>query len=119
MNLDIKEGKSSLIVQLAGELDHHSTEIIRNRIDRSYKESEKTNIVLDLNGITFIDSSGIGLIMGRFQKVKSKQGQLLVVSQNKYVDRIMNMSGLLKIVEVFPDLKAAGEILERGEKHGR
>lgn len=115
MELNTKKHGSTIIIQLSGELDHHTSEMVRYRIDRSYKEGESLNIILDLRNVSFMDSSGIGLIMGRFQKVKSKNGSLLIVSDSKYVNRILDMSGLLKIINLYPSVETAKKYVKGGE----
>lgn len=118
MFLDIKTYKNAMIVNLKGELDHHTSTSTRNKIDRDFNDSNIQHIILDMREITFMDSSGIGLIMGRYQKVKSKNGRMIVVSDNKYVDRILKMSGLLKIIEFYPDIDLAKKNLEGGVING-
>lgn len=99
--------KKTLIVKLKGELDHHNSETTRNKIDRYFVEKGLDNIILDLTEITFMDSSGIGLIMGRYKNTVSKKGKLIVVNNNSYIDRILKMSGILKIIELYPTLDDA------------
>jgi len=97
----------NLIVKLKGELDHHTSEATRRKIDSSFIDKNLLNIILDLRELTFMDSSGIGLIMGRYKKVKDRQGNLIIVSDNRYVDRILNMSGLLKIIDKYKTIDKA------------
>lgn len=96
-----------LIVTLKGELDHHTSEDVRKKIDQKYYNNNLLNIVLDLRGLNFMDSSGIGLIMGRYKNCKDRKGQVLIVSNNSYIDRILKMSGLLKIVNVYSTIDEA------------
>jgi len=105
--------KTNLIIRFYGELDHHITEKARLSIDQKYQESGLKNIVMDLTQLTLMDSSGIGLIMGRYKNVAERNGKVLIISSNVYIDRIIKMSGLLKIIEVFPNLEIALEKLER------
>lgn len=111
MVLKLENHKDNLIVQLKGELDHHSTENTRQKIDQYYLDHSLNNIILDLRGLSFMDSSGIGLIMGRYKNCIEKKGSLALVSDNSYVDRILKMSGLLKIINVYPTIEAAIEKL--------
>jgi|SRR5699024_7325852 len=103
----MKESNENLIVKLKGELDHHNSETVRKKIDRYFLENSLDNIVLDLTELSFMDSSGIGLIMGRYKNVTSTNGKLVVVSNNSYINRIFKMSGLLKIVDMYPTLEKA------------
>lgn len=70
-------------------------------------------MVLDLTQLSLMDSSGIGLIMGRYKNIINKKGKLLLISSNTYVDRIIRMSGLTKIIEVYTTLDEALQKLER------
>lgn len=104
---------NSLIVHFYGELDHHITEKARLLIDKKYEDKNIKNMVLDLTQLSLMDSSGIGLIMGRYKNIINKKGKLLLISSNTYVDRIIRMSGLTKIIEVYTTLDEALQKLER------
>lgn len=104
---------SNLIVHFYGELDHHITEIARLKIDHKYSDSSLKNIILDLTQLTLMDSSGIGLIMGRYKNVIEKKGKIAIVSSNVYIDRIIKMSGLTKIIKVFSSIEDSLEYIER------
>lgn len=104
--------KQNLIVYFYGELDHHITERARLNIDQKYKDNNLNNIILDLTQLTLMDSSGIGLIMGRYKNVLERKGKVVLVSSNVYIDRIIRMSGLLKIIDVFSSLDNALEKIE-------
>ncbi len=99
--------KNYLIVKLKGELDHHTSEDLRKKIDQQYYKNNLLNIVLDLRGLSFMDSSGIGLIMGRYKNCMERKGKVYVISTNPYIDRILKMSGLLKIVNTYSSIDEA------------
>lgn len=107
MLLQLENNNNYLIAKLKGELDHHSSENTRQKIDKYFLENNLSNIVLDLRGLTFMDSSGIGLIMGRYKNAKDRKGKLVIVSENNYIERILKMSGLLKIIELYPTIDMA------------
>lgn len=111
MNLTVEKYKSNLVVQFKGELDHHTTESSREKIDQQYSDHRIKNIIFDLRGLTFMDSSGIGLIMGRYKNSIEKGGKVAIISESSYVDKILKMSGLLKIVTVYPTIESAIESL--------
>lgn len=96
-----------LVVTLQGELDHHTSEDVRKKIDQQYYNNNLLNIVLDLRGLNFMDSSGIGLIMGRYKNCKEQRGSISIVSTSLYIERILKMSGLLKLMNVFPTIDEA------------
>lgn len=87
-----------LVIELNEELDHHNAELIRDEIDKQIEIEDKKYVVFDFNNVSFMDSSGIGVIMGRYRKVYYMGGRIYVVGINKILDRIFSMSGLYKIV---------------------
>ncbi len=87
-----------LVVVLNEELDHHNAELIRDEIDRMIEIEEKRYVIFDFTNVSFMDSSGIGVIMGRYRKVYYMGGRIYVIGINKIIDRIFSMSGLYKIV---------------------
>ncbi|MDR7857143.1 anti-sigma F factor antagonist [Tissierella sp.] len=111
MYLSVEKYKNNLLVQFKGELDHHTTENLRQKIDQQYFDQRLKNIILDLRGLTFMDSSGIGLIMGRYRNCIEKKGTVAIISDNSYVDKMLNMSGLLKIIKVYTTIESAAENL--------
>lgn len=105
----MKTINKNLYVEFKGELDHHSTEEARKKIDKYYYENNLTNIMFDLRNLTFMDSSGIGLIMGRYKNAIENKGKLVIVSSNAYIDRIIKMSGLPRIIDIYSDFNEALE----------
>ena len=97
----------NLIIELNTELDHHNAEYIRNAADRIIDTKVIKNMVLDFNNVSFMDSSGIGVIMGRYKKIVFNKGRIGVININKNVDRILKMSGLYRLVEKFESLDVA------------
>lgn len=96
-NYEIKEGV--LTVCLEEELDHHNVENIRNNIDEIILKNEVRDIVFDFKKTTFMDSSGIGLILGRYRMLKTVGGKIKVKNFGVNIERILMVSGLYKIVE--------------------
>lgn len=94
-----EEGKN-LIISLQGDLDHHMSLMIRETIDDKIKANGIENIVFDFQNTTFMDSSGIGLIMGRYKLISKNGGKIQVVNTNSAINRIFEISGLYKIVSM-------------------
>lgn len=107
----MEKHKNNLLVQFKGELDHHNTENARKKIDQEYSDHKIKNIILDLRGLTFMDSSGIGLIMGRYKNCVGENGKVVIVNDNNYVNKILKMSGLLKIIDVYFNIELAAKNL--------
>lgn len=107
MELSIDILKNNLIAGLKGELDHHTSEDVRKKIDQQYYNNNLLNIILDLRSLSFMDSSGIGLIMGRYKNCVDRKGNLSIISTNPYIDRILKMSGLLRIINIYSSIDEA------------
>ena len=87
-----------LYVNLNGELDHHTSDQLRSRLNTVMGESQIKHIVFNLKHLDFMDSSGIGVIMGRYKLIKTRGGNITVTNINNAIDRILTISGLYKIV---------------------
>lgn len=94
----IKKNKNTLIVTVSGELDHHIAAGLRTKID-AMLGGEVKNIIFDFSELNFMDSSGVGMIMGRYKAVQKSGGSVTVASSKPQVERILKISGLLSIVE--------------------
>ena len=105
--------RGSLVVGLNTDLDHHLADEVRQVIDEIVEERGIRSIIFDFAKVTFMDSSGIGLIMGRYKKMH-QNGRIAIVAPCKSVERILQISGLHKLVTVFGDL---GEALDSCEVH--
>ncbi|AZR72293.1 anti-sigma F factor antagonist [Anoxybacter fermentans] len=109
MELHIKKKKDTLIVQIKGELDLHTADDLRQGIDQYLqKYPSLKNLILDLKGIEFIDSSGLGVILGRYKTIKQRGGNLAAVAVSPRVRRIFELSGMLKIIRIYEN-KAEAE----------
>lgn len=104
MELKYSVYKDSLVIYIGKELDHHQAEKIRNDTSDYIEYCQIKNIIFDFHKTTFMDSSGIGLIMGRYKILSEDGGKVYAVGVNESVMRIFRMSGLFKIVEVFDSL---------------
>lgn len=101
--------KDVLIISLNAELDHHLADEMREVIDEIIDTRGVRNIIFDFTKIGFMDSAGIGLIMGRYKKIRDI-GKITVVGANESIRRILLISGLHKIVNVCESLSMAGQI---------
>lgn len=101
MKIQCDKKDRTLFVKLQGEIDHHFTEELREKIDKQFNTLNCQNIVLDFEEVTFMDSSGIGMIIGRYKLSKEKNGQTLAFGLKGNAKRIFDMSGLNKIISCF------------------
>ncbi|HHV45436.1 MAG TPA: anti-sigma factor antagonist [Tissierellia bacterium] len=107
MQLTIDIVNDYMIVKLRGELDHHTSEYARKKIDQRYYSNNSANIVLDLRELNFMDSAGIGLIMGRYKNCIDRNGKVSIVSTSPYINRMLKMSGIQKLVDIYQTIEEA------------
>lgn len=98
MNLDFSDGV--LTVFLDGEIDHHTAPSIRETIDEKILKDKPKVLKLDYGSVTFMDSSGIGLIMGRYKLINSCAGEIEVVNIPKNMEKVVKLSGIEKLGKV-------------------
>lgn len=89
-----------LIVRLKGELDHHEAERLREEWQTKLKNKQIEHVVLNLKEMSFMDSSGIGVLLGRYKEIAQAGGELVVCSVNPSLEKIFDMSGLFKIIRL-------------------
>ena len=100
LNVGVYVKKDILILRLKGELDDVSVSDLRTRIS-NYIDSYRINhLVLNLGELTFLDSSGIGFIIGRYHQLRKRNGDITISNVNSKIDRIIYISGLAKICKI-------------------
>lgn len=99
-NLNFEFKDNELLVFINGEIDHYSAVWIRSEIDRQIVERTPKRTVLVLSEIDFMDSSGIGLVMGRYARMQSIGGILCVRNPGERVERILRLAGIERIVNI-------------------
>ena len=103
--------QNCLVIYISNDLDHHTVTLLRDYSDRLIEAGNIRHIVFDFTDVDFMDSSGIGLIMGRHKKVMFLGGKTAVTGVGKNIDRIFRMSGLYQIVEKYVTPQEAVENL--------
>lgn len=91
---------NGIIVNMPSEIDHHVAEKIKKEVDYKIEFDCISNVVFDFSNTQFMDSSGIGLILGRLKMVGYLGGNVSVINVSENVFRIMNMAGINKMVQV-------------------
>ncbi len=94
----VKDGV--LVIALTGELDHHGAASARQEIDRIIRASKPQKVVLELKNVHFCDSSGLGLLMGRYKTAVCVGATLWVREPSPPVERIMKLAGLDKLIKI-------------------
>jgi stage II sporulation protein AA (anti-sigma F factor antagonist) len=101
--IELEVKNNVLCIRLAGELDHHTAEELRQRVTSKIEENKINHIILNLEKLSFMDSSGLGVILGRYKQIKSNGGEMVVCSISPAVKRLFDMSGLFKIIRLEQD----------------
>jgi len=98
MGLQIDVQGRILIASPEGELDHLQAERLRGQIDSVFEKSSCKHLVFNMEDVRFMDSSGIGMIIGRYKNAEKRGGQLVLANMNDAVTRLFEVSGLAKII---------------------
>ena len=101
MELNMHKNNNMLYVCISGELDHHVAAQIREAVDDELAEDlALKNIEFDFKDLSFMDSSGIGVIMGRYKVAKSRGGRVYASNVKPQVKKLLSISGLMNILTV-------------------
>lgn len=98
--------EDALVVHVKGEIDHHSAVAVRTEVDARITEERPTRVILELSAVNFMDSSGLGLIMGRYALIKRYGGTLAVLDPSPAVVRIMKLAGMERRVSILRTRKS-------------
>lgn len=93
-----KENGEELTVFLNGEIDHYASETLRDEIEKLIQERSVQVLIFDFSHVTFMDSSGIGMLIGRYKTMKSRGGRICASGLKAPVARIYRMAGLHRII---------------------
>ena len=99
MRYETEQIGGALVVKLYGEIDQHCVSEIRDDIDRQIAIRNINSLIVDLGGVEFMDSSGIGMIMGRYKDMVSRGGKMMLVRPQPQVDKVLELSGIKKLFE--------------------
>lgn len=92
-----------LVVHLPAELDHHCTEELRKNIDRRLQEEPVQELEFDFSDTGFMDSAGIGLIIGRYKIMHALDGKVIMNNMNRQIKRVLTMSGIQKMIPLYKE----------------
>ncbi len=90
-----------LVAELLGELDHHEAQHIREGIDEAALANGAKCLVLDFSKVRYMDSSGIGVVLGRYRKLTERGGEVAIASCPAMVKTILNMAGIFSLMQYF------------------
>ncbi len=100
MPVIIDTEENLIVAHLKGEIDHHNAKDLRSDIDLAIDKYHPENVVLDFNDVTFMDSSGIGLVMGRYKITNEYGGRIVVENTSTQIKKVMRLAGLDRLAEI-------------------
>lgn len=100
MPVVLESGDDELIAYLSGEIDHHIAGGIRDEIDEAIEKHKPKRLVLDFKNVTFMDSSGIGLVMGRYRAMQLIGGAVTVRGATLHIRKVMRLAGLDRLAVI-------------------
>ena len=99
--------EDTVIAEIGGEIDHHRAVSVRSQIDEALFARMPKKLVIDIGRVDFMDSSGLGLIMGRYALMQRLGGTLSLREPNERLLRIFELAGLERMIRI-----------EDGKEHG-
>ncbi len=110
MIVEFKKEDKLLIFKLTEDVDQHTSEKIRRKMDNEIKRYIPRKVIFDFSNISFMDSAGIGMVLGRYKLAKMLDGELEIINVNKSMKKIFDMSGVSRIINIFEEEKNEGVI---------
>ena len=108
MTIDLTRCGSILVVKVHGELDLSTSPVFRDKIETELARDENIrHLVLDLEDVSFIDSSGLGAVLGRFKSISQRGGKMAGVTVPPHLKKLFALSGLLKVMMICPTVEDA------------
>ncbi len=98
-NVIMLEG-SKMLIRIGDDLDHHTAQELKESIDEMVDKGVVRDIAFDFSTTGFMDSAGIGMIMGRYKKISPLGGEITIVGMNPAIERIIRISGIHKIIRM-------------------
>lgn len=100
MSVKIINEDNKVIALLSGEIDHHNAKSLRQDIDFSLRENQPEELIMDFSEVGFMDSSGIGLVMGRYKLMQEIGGNLVVRNPPPHIKKVMSLSGIDRLASI-------------------
>lgn len=100
MRTTYEEKSKELVFEITEEIDHHTTEKIRRKMDNEITKYMPRKIIFDFNQVTFMDSAGIGMLIGRYKVIKMLGGSAELIHVKPSIKKIFEMCGVLKIIPI-------------------
>ncbi|MCL2212907.1 MAG: STAS domain-containing protein [Oscillospiraceae bacterium] len=104
-SVEIEYSGGTLTCRLLGEVDHHNAPHLREEIDQEILAQRPEKVALYLGDIDFMDSAGLGLILGRYTKAQNIGAKLVLIEPTEQVEKIIRLAGTHKFIEVIKSTK--------------
>ena len=106
MNVEIKNYPSArtLVAEICGDIDHHTAKYFRGEIDKAIRSQNPLTLIIDYAHVTFMDSSGIGLVMGRYRIMSEMGGEVIVASPPAYIRKVLQLAGMHRLTKIVMDI---------------
>lgn len=100
MDVNYEKKDKLLLINFTEEIDHHTTEKIRRRADYEIERYVPRKVIFDFNKVSFMDSAGIGLLIGRYKNARSIGAKVELKNVNKSIYKILKMSGITRLIPI-------------------
>ena len=107
VNIRTEDGR--MCASISGDIDHHSAREMRQRIDTAFAVSDARELILDMSGVKFMSSSGLGLILGRFTKASAQGASFGVINPSESVKRVLDIAGAQRLISIKTEDKVKNE----------
>lgn len=104
MKITYNEKDKLLLMQITEEIDHHTSEKIRTRADFEIQKHIPKKLVMDFEKVSFMDSAGIGMILGRYKMMNMFGGTMNMINVAPSVKKVFEMSGITKIIPITEEI---------------
>ena len=105
METSYQEKDKLLIFEMTEEIDHHTTEKIRRKMDHEIQRYMPKRVLFDFNSVTFMDSAGIGMLIGRYKIARMFGASVELINVKPSIKKIFEMCGVLKIIPIAPSIE--------------
>lgn len=100
MDVNYEKKDKLLLINFTEEIDHHTTEKIRRRADYEIERYVPRKVIFDFNKVSFMDSAGIGLLIGRYKNARAIGAKVELKNVNKSIYKILKMSGITRLIQI-------------------
>ncbi len=107
MNLTCRNTGRALVAVMEGELDHHNAAKVREELESRFAAAGMRNLIFDLSRLRFMDSSGLGILIGRYKTVSALGGQTRIAAPSEQADKLLRLAGIYKIIPVYENVSEA------------